>query len=282
MHYIYGIKQLGTMSHNVTLRFRECIIKLKDNSVFSSYRQIAEKIGMHPQCLSDILKHKREVTSKILEQAVEHLNLNAVYLLNGQGEMFCADSTIETQSTAYSNDDVSSQITYVPIAAQAGYIEQIMDPIFEGDLPKFSLPNQKFLQGTLRCFDVAGDSMEPTLIDGDKIICRKVDNDSWLNNIKSDFVYVIITDNGIVVKRLQNNLKTKGTITLISDNERYTSVELDGSEIKEVWTVVMKINYFRPAASLERIQLDKDNITLKETIAEQERLIAELKASISL
>lgn len=64
-----------------------------------------------------------------------------------------------------------------------------------------------------RCklFEVRGDSMSPTLNDGDMVMINMADRD-----VLSGEVYALITDDGLRVKRLQR--RTDGKIWMLSDN----------------------------------------------------------------
>lgn len=59
-----------------------------------------------------------------------------------------------------------------------------------------------------------GDSMEPTIFDGDLLLV-----DTRANQIKDDAIYIIQTDHVLIVKRVQQGLD--GTLIIISDNDKY-------------------------------------------------------------
>lgn len=53
------------------------------------------------------------------------------------------------------------------MVAQAGYTGRFADPVYIHELPCYSLPDFKFkTDGTMRSFEVSGESMEPTLNQG--------------------------------------------------------------------------------------------------------------------
>ena len=261
------------MVNPITINFQNCVKYLKQCGQCSSYKKVAEKLNMHPQCLSDILHSKREVTLKILNDAITEFNCNPIYLHHGTGNMFngVEESHSETKESYGS-------ITYVSVAAQAGYVDQFNDPTYEESLPNFSFPDRQYSGGVYRCFDVAGDSMEPTLFESDKMICRVIEPSLWLNNIRPNFVYVFATNSGIVVKRVVSVSKENQSIMLSSDNEFYKPFELNISEINEVSTLISCISHFRPFQNMERKQAIEEKNLLKETIAQQSQLIQQLNA----
>lgn len=268
--------QNNSMVNPITTHFQNCVKYLKQTGQCTSYKKVAEQLNMHPQCLSDILHSKREVTLKILNDSIAQFNCNPIYLHHGTGNMF--NGVEETQSET---KECYGAITYVSVAAQAGYVDQVNDPVFEDELPSFSFPDRQYSGGVYRCFDVAGDSMEPTLFEGDKMICRVIEPSLWLNNIRPNFVYVFATNSGIVVKRVISVSKENQTISLSSDNEFYTPFELKMNDIKEVSTLISCISHFRPFQNMERKQVLDERKLLKDTIAQQSQLIQQLNAKIT-
>ncbi len=124
----------------------------------------------------------------------------------------------------------NENIEAVGLKASAGYLNGFADATFVEDLPKFSLPI--FKNGTFRAFEIKGDSMLP-IESGSYIIAEYISN--W-KDIKSNETYIIVSkDDGIVYKRIQNNLIKSGTITLQSDNKTYDDYSMPHGSILEVW-----------------------------------------------
>ncbi len=95
--------------------------------------------------------------------------------------------------------------------------------------------------------------MEPTLQHGDKVVCSFIEPQYWKQAIRDGQVYVVISTDGVVVKRLINRIRTHATLDLVSDNSSYEVVELPASDIKEVWWVRLRITPYldRPAAQTQ-------------------------------
>jgi len=87
---------------------------------------------------------------------------------------------------------------------------------------------------SLSIIHVLGDSMEPTLSDGDEVLVDASDQGSRLR----DGIYVLRADDALVVKRV--TLKPGGRkITISSDNPAYPSWDdVDRSEIQVVGRVI--------------------------------------------
>jgi len=129
-------------------------------------------------------------------------------------------------------------IEMVPVKAAAGYLNGYADPTFIKELNRFRLP---FLPaGTYRAFEIKGDSMLP-LLPGSVVIGEYVDN--W-KNIKDGQTYVVLSKHdGIVYKRLFNQIEENGTLILRSDNTAYPAYSIQAEEILEVWKAVLHISH---------------------------------------
>ena len=132
-------------------------------------------------------------------------------------------------------------IALVSTRVAAGYARGgSVEPEFIKDLPTFSLPSAVYRNGSFRAFQVSGDSMQPTLHDGDWVICRYVDN--WVRDIQDMAVHVVVTHDIPVVKRLLNQLNERGQLTLQSDSVAYPTQFLYGEEVREVWVAVARLS----------------------------------------
>lgn len=268
----------------VTTRFINCHNYLVENNVVKSSRQFAISLDYLPQSLSEILRGRRNVTIELLRKAIQKYRFNPNYVFHGLG------SLIETGSDTNSNDvlvvladdEQNERIVHVPYPAHAGYGGQLHDPHFIKELPSFTLPDPYFQTGTFRAFDISGDSMEPTLYEGETVVCSYVDKESWKYDLRNGYVYVFITQGDIVVKRVQNNIRKDGTITLISDNEFYPERVLPISEVLEVWFLKMKISPFMASPNNIRNALHKEVDTLRSTLKAQNKSIQEMNSTINM
>lgn len=126
-------------------------------------------------------------------------------------------------------------VPLVGIKAQAGYVKGFEQTDYMDNLEKYSLPPGVNPAGALwSYFEVDGDSMEPTLYAGDILLASMLPHEDW-PEIKNFCVYVILTDQQLMVKRVYQ--KDTDTWVLISDNdELYPQVLLPVSSILQVWT----------------------------------------------
>jgi signal peptidase I len=270
------------MNSAVTQRFINCFDELVRENKLKSARQFAISIGALPQSLNEILKGRRDVTVEMLRKAIEIYEMNPYYLFMGEGDCFSKDTphTSNPILTVVTNNQQEERIVHVPVPAQAGYGAQLADPVFMQELPAFSLPDFRFKHGTFRSFDVQGDSMEPTLYEGDKVVCSFLEPDSWASSIKDNYVYIIITAHEVVVKRVINEIRNKGSIILLSDNNYYQERSFPIEAVKEVWLLQMKISPFMPSPSNIRNALHEDVEGLKNQLQSQSELIQSLNKTI--
>ena len=84
----------------------------------------------------------------------------------------------------------------------------------------------------LSAIAVAGDSMEPTLRDGDEIL---VDRSA---RFPRDGIHVVRVDDAVLVKRLDTG--RPGAISLLSDNPAYRPLELPAGAVEVIGRVVWK------------------------------------------
>lgn len=266
------------MNNVITQRFIKCHEKLREDNRVRSSRQFAIALDYLPQSLSEILKGRRDVTIELIRKAVELYKINPVYLYTGEGPLFMTEESHPDFRvlTIVTNSQEDERIVHVPVPAQAGYAGEIMNPTFIQDLPTFTLPDYKYKTGTHRCFDVAGDSMEPSLYEGDKVVCSFVEPTIWESTIKDNYIYVIVTRGDILAKRIINKLRDEKCLELHSDNHFYEPYKIIVSEVREVWQVRTKISPFLPAVQKNNHHLHEELNELKQIIREQSRLIEEL------
>jgi phage repressor protein C with HTH and peptisase S24 domain len=290
---IIGKSHLETMQQNpittptvgtseITRRFLLCHQKLRESKTIKSSRQFAIELDYLPQSLSEILKGRREATVDLLRKAVDYYRFNPIFLFTGEGAMFLSESdrTGLRTLTVLKDKSAEEQIIHVPIPAQSAYATDLSDPDFMLSLPHFSLPDYKYKVGTHRAFDVSGDGMEPTLFEGDKVVCSFVETPLWESALKDGYVYVIVTKGDVLIRRLRNQLKDNNLLEVYTDNSFYEPTQISINHIKEIWYVRAKISPFLPSPSSVHGRLETDMRELKQTIKEQSKLIENLNLTI--
>ena len=86
----------------------------------------------------------------------------------------------------------------------------------------------------IEAINVTGDSMEPTLNNGNIIFIDKTKQDA-----SKDGIYAFVNENGLFVKRIQKRID--GALDIISDNKEYPSQIARKNEIDILGKVVSSI-----------------------------------------
>ena len=135
------------------------------------------------------------------------------------------------------DDNNDNLIEIVPVKASAGYLAGYDDPEYIEQLEKIKLP---FLPtGKHRAFPIKGDSMLP-MKSGSFVVGRFIEDRS---EIKSGKTYVLVTLNdGMVYKRVINNLDLNNSLLLVSDNKMYHDYSVPIDEVLEIWEFTCSIN----------------------------------------
>jgi len=276
------LENQSSMNNIVSQRFVTIHDALIEQKIVRSSRQFAMSLDYLPQSLSEILKGRRDAPVTVLQKLIQVYHINPNYLFGETEEMFLGNEEKNNgpEFCIVTDQDDVEKIMYVPIAAQAGYSNQHNDLVFCEDLKTFSLPDDRFKYGTHRCFDIAGDSMEPSLFSGDKVVCSLIEPSAWKNSIKDNLVYVIVMQNDVLVKRVINKIKTKGQLELHSDNGYYDMTQLPIAELKEIWCVRVKISPFMPSPGNVRNAFQEQVDQLNETVKMQSNLIKGLNQTI--
>lgn len=233
-------------------------------------RRFAQRLGISSGAIGDILGQRKskpgfDLLGKILRA---YSQIRAEWLLLGEGEMLKSAEApknnsvssdpaprVEEESqapylkaerggrleilTVQVGPDGEENIEVVNTRVAAGYPQNRIEPEYISKLPSFRLPGAPYNSGSFRCFQVSGDSMEPTLQDGDWLICRAVEN--WGRDMRDNRVYVVVTEDDLTVKRVLNQFNERGQITLQSDNRGYGVRFLDGNLVGEVWEGVARL-----------------------------------------
>ncbi len=271
------------MGHVVTERFVECLDILKSKGVIRSYRQFAERLGVHAQSLQSVRNLKRNVTIDMIAKAVESYGLNPMYLYTGKGEIFLTDAENNCKVvTVYLDEKGEENIVHIPNKAQAGYLNAADKMQLEGDCIQYTLPGMQNRFGTYRSFEVAGDSMNPNIVEGDVVICQYVEPNLWHKIIKNHHVYIVITDEDIVLKRLMLDEEHTDTIQLISDNKNMEPYTLQFHQIKELWYVEKLIHRFDHYNTKKDVIEDDKDARLLRFIEQQSSVIVDLKSRLEV
>lgn len=105
------------------------------------------------------------------------------------------------------------------------------DPSYISDF--LGLPNQE-----LAIIEVRGDSMEPTLSSGDRVMVHLADK-----QISQPGIFIIYDGGGTVIKRVEK-IPGQDRLVLISDNPLHTRYEISGDDVQIIGRVVWAAKRF--------------------------------------
>lgn len=208
------------MSNSDThIRLLQALEYLHDNGKALTQQEIAEATGIKQPNVSEAIKgNPARLTKGFLKKfaAAYSEYINADYLLDGVGAL---------------ERPAKNTRPHIPMQVAAGPTGVAIDTISEAEVEHLpiiaALPEYDFTVG------VKGDSMEPVLIDGDTLACRKL-NDR--HEIKSGKIYVLETTEGAVAKQIAR-YSAKG-VTLHSLNPKYDDYTIAPDTVRSVSQIV--------------------------------------------
>lgn len=224
----------------VNANYLAVVERLRANGIITSLTDFALKLGLNSaQPLYDIQKGRYDVSKDIAEKMMKSFNVNPNFILFGLGEMFLKMEASPISTNVF-------QIPLVGKYAYAGFLNGYGDDEYMDTLPTvpFIIPEGGNLHGEYIAIEVKGDSMNDGSIDslqeGDVLLCRFISPDLYrftkLHMNKWNFV--IVTLDGVVVKRIIDHNLERGTITVHSLNPFHKDYEIDLREVQRIYNVV--------------------------------------------
>lgn len=215
--------------------------ELERHNLIKGKSDIAKKLGTYNHVINSILKGQRNITVDQLHKLFEHYGVDANYLFGLAEDMFLEgfgpNGGIPARAMHEKQRGGRENITLVPERAMAGYALDFQDRDFLDSLQKFSIPG---MEGQLIGFEINGDSMMPTITNGDIVICEPLERGSPL---RDNHVYVIVTD-VVVAKRIQQIREGNelAGLRLISDNGSvYKPYEVELEDIRQILKVKCRL-----------------------------------------
>ena len=189
-------------------RVEEILLRLYDFMGFKKDLEFCEKFDIKANTLST-WKKRGTIPYDLLEKISQNENISLDWLVFGNKE-------IKVNDNNYNID-----LLNVRAGAGEGIYNYVIETVDTISLDKsfFRTPiNTNKIKG----IQVDGDSMEPTLRDGDYVL---IDENI---NFGTNGIYAIQYGGQILIKRLQ--FKMDGTILIISDNTKYQSETFNPQE----------------------------------------------------
>lgn len=185
-----------------------------------SQEEMAKHLGIELSTYGKIERGDIKLTVERMIEIAGILNIPTEILVN------------ENVEIEMKNSDENWNTIYVPVKAQAGPLSDI-ETTTEQEF--FNIPGVKGRGHFM--IEIEGDSMYPTLSNGDYIVIRKQESQLF----KWGELYVVDTRDGMAIKRVFPSEDNK-FISLYSDNKFYRPYEIKIDSILSVWTVSERIS----------------------------------------
>jgi phage repressor protein C with HTH and peptisase S24 domain len=206
--------------------------------------EFAKKLNISERSLRDYEKNRFNVNYDLLSQLINDYNVNSDWIFKDEGNLFTTEKKGIVKAD-HRNDLISKEssdnlvhIPYLDLKAAAGNgIDVQQEKVFS--LVAFNKQWMKqhisSLPGHLSAINAEGDSMEPTIKNGDLIL---VDH---YKNTPQDGLYVIRLGESLVVKRTQCLPNYK--MEVLSDNPVYKPYIIDFKSDQDV-AIIGKVVWY--------------------------------------
>ena len=209
-----------------------------------SQAEFAEKVDWNQARVSELLSNKRDIPSSKLYNIAKFFNLDLGELtaynlgkadkislsLPTSGTTAAAEKIVNTVSSFFKKapaDNIAIDILDVTACCGNG-----IDNFSENVSGQWIISTEDFrtishtsTPDKIKMLRICGDSMEPTLKDGDWVL-----TDTSRRAPESDGIYLLHLSTGLAVKRLQGSAEPN-TIRILSDNQHYKDENAKLSDI---------------------------------------------------
>lgn len=201
-------------------------------------REFTDAIGVSESYIRNISKSIS--AEKLMKISQLFPDLNPDWLLTGEGAMLLSDNP---KTTAIPID--APEVVYLPVvphSARAGTLGEY-EQLFADDYSRRQpVIVTRQMHGRYICFQIEGDSMEPTLRHGDVVMARHIDRDLYKDSklhLRSWSVWIIVTrTDGILIKEIADHDVKGGVLTLHSLNPLYEDLTVHLSDVIDIYNVI--------------------------------------------
>jgi len=198
--------------------------------------------GLGNGYLNNVGESFRKPTIEKIKKSFPHWNMD--WILYEKGEPIISKENVEVLEAVPLNQNYIINVPLVNQYAQAGYLCGFQDAAYMATLPTIPFIIDHEAKGNYVAFEVRGDSMndgtEESYLEGDRLLCREIQSHLWVTSKlhirKWDFV--IVHQEGILVKRIIDHNVDNHTITIHSLNDMYPNKVIDLAEVKQIFNVI--------------------------------------------
>ena len=213
----------------------ERFFRITDSLGLTNKKMVEMAEGISKQSISNAKGGRNTVPIKLMQALSKQYNVDINYIITGEGEPFIKANVSNVEAVgAYISDNLV-RVPYVPVSATASFIDSLYDVNYEMDTYSLVPEKDELLDDKYMVFQVNGDSMEPTIPDGSKILAHKIDESQWEN---ADGVVVVVYGKVLTVKRIKKNaLYLDNLLVLKADNHKHGEMDVERREIRGMWKV---------------------------------------------
>lgn len=228
-----------------TEQLNELRDKLIDMRLVYNNTDFAQRIGKARSYVSEALNGRRAITEQfVLSIGDAFPEISKDWLLTGEGTMLAGEGEVKANAKELDPEALNwISVPVIPFRAMAGstgWYEDVFADDWKERRTVIAPLGAKAIDHAI--FTVTGDSMEPTLIEGDEILAKHVPFDCYKENrlrIYNYSIWIIATKSeGILIKNITEHDVENHTITCHSFNDKYSDFVLDLSEVKDIYHIV--------------------------------------------
>lgn len=213
--------RFANMQENKSHNAISVIVRLKKALKIKTDIELSEFLNIKPNTISTWKKRDSvDFDSIITICELYELDLNEIFLNKKKSSNYSHDTTLisrEVQFQYAKGDDNASLLDI---------------------LPKYSFP---FVLGeNSRAFQVVSNNMFPVIEENSFVICEWID----IDQVENDSIAVVISkEKGLFLNRIAKSVFSDKVFVLSNENDFYSNINLDVSEITEVWAVSGILSY---------------------------------------
>lgn len=212
-------------------------IKMVMSQLGVSASELAARAGMASTTLTRPLKETGEHPYRISRSTLEKIrDVTGIPFPDESGVSLSGRvKAVTAHPPASTEDPEMVQVPVFDVEASAGHgalvhaEEQIDEMAFAAGFVRSITTSDSSMLAIIR---VKGDSMEPTMLDGDKVLI-----DRSKTSLDFDGIYVLRYGQALHIKRVGRH-RRRGWVTITSDNDQYREIEAEYSDVDIVGRVL--------------------------------------------
>ncbi|MBF0107599.1 MAG: helix-turn-helix transcriptional regulator [Magnetococcales bacterium] len=201
----------------------------------------ATRIGLGKSTLAGILNNGACPRTSTLIKIAMNTNISLNWLLTGRGSPWMEHSstlppedpmTMAREPETHYRVSPQSYVVVPRFSIVADGLEN--EPFHSGQIVDHIAFKSDWILGVMGLdpkkvvlVSIIGDSMEPTLKDGDLVLLDQRDQ-----SMRNDAIYVLRRGEDLVAKRLQRGFD--GSIAIKSDNEAYEDIRVTAEQVRQI------------------------------------------------